>query len=164
MDAQELRHATQLILRLEEEQEWQVPGYESMIQSLFSQLVVFLARKYAEQTAPITKSILELAQVVAYIEEHFDHASRLDDLADCAAMPPNHFLRVFKATYNMPPIAYILRLRIDKARLLLRETDEPVSDIAAQVGFTDSNYFTRKFKNTTSYTPTEYRRLTSVVP
>ncbi|MGH2671523.1 MAG: helix-turn-helix domain-containing protein [Actinomycetota bacterium] len=54
---------------------------------------------------------------------------------------------------------HIHRLRIDRARMLLRSTDRPVARIAAEVGFGDERYFRRIFKRRVGLTPGQFQRL-----
>lgn len=56
------------------------------------------------------------------------------------------------------PNAYILQLRMNKARRLLASTQAPIGDIAMQCGFDDSAYFSRVFKQLFKTTPSQYRK------
>jgi len=67
-------------------------------------------------------------------------------------------IRLFKQCFDTSPMDYIIRLRLLHACELLRETPASVGEIAYDVGFKDSNYFTRQFKHIIGRTPTQYRR------
>ena len=54
---------------------------------------------------------------------------------------------------------YIRHARINRAKSLLESTDKPIMRIAASVGFSDANYFTRSFKEIVGITPKQYRKL-----
>ena len=73
-------------------------------------------------------------------------------------LSPGHFTEIFAREVGMPPAAYLRRLRIERAQTLLRETEAPVSEIAAQVGLGDSASLARAFRSAFGHTPTQYRR------
>jgi AraC-like DNA-binding protein len=58
----------------------------------------------------------------------------------------------------MTPIAYLNRYRITQAKRLLKETDHTITQIAMDVGFSDSGYFSRVFRRETGMSPEAYRR------
>jgi AraC family L-rhamnose operon transcriptional activator RhaR/AraC family L-rhamnose operon regulatory protein RhaS len=72
-------------------------------------------------------------------------------------MSKRSFLRAFQQATGSSPIAWLIEQRIQRAALLLRRTDQSITDIAFQVGFTDSNYFTRQFTKLTGLAPSRYR-------
>ena len=67
-------------------------------------------------------------------------------------------MRVFRKATGQTPIEYLVRLRIQKSTELLRNTDFSITEIALQVGFNDSNYFTRQFRNSLGESPRSYRQ------
>lgn len=69
-----------------------------------------------------------------------------------------HLNRIFKECTHMTVTDYIEKLRMEKARKLLTETDYNITKISAQVGYSSDNYFIRKFKQIYHITPNEYRR------
>ncbi|WP_244963580.1 AraC family transcriptional regulator [Oceanidesulfovibrio marinus] len=81
---------------------------------------------------------------------------RLDELATQAGMSPYHLVRVFKARHGLPPHAYLVQVRIGRAKALLR-TPMRLADIAAAVGFADQSHLTRHFKRQFGVTPGAYR-------
>ena len=66
-----------------------------------------------------------------------------------AKLSPRYFLRVFQETYHTTPKAYITQLRIAHARTLLTHSEKPITEIAFDCGYSDSNYFSRVFKKIT---------------
>lgn len=79
-------------------------------------------------------------------------------LAREAAMSPYHFLRVFRDVVGMTPHQYVLHLRMHRAAVRLRRSDDPVSAIAFDAGFNDLSTFNRRFRRIIGATPTAYRR------
>ena len=88
-----------------------------------------------------------------------DYAQPLDvaTLARTALCSEAHFIRSFKKQYGETPHAYLQRRRIERAAMLLRETDRTVTEIALDVGFTSISWFTTAFKDVMDETPTAYR-------
>ena len=83
-------------------------------------------------------------------------------VSECAAfcnMSKPHFTRVFKQVTGMPPVQFMLCIRIDRAKELLDFTDRTIAQIAEASGFTDQNYFARTFRRFAGISPTEYRRI-----
>lgn len=81
-------------------------------------------------------------------------------LADCAQMlsiSPNHLNKVVKKASGKSPSVWIEEAIILKAKILLKTTQLPLSDIAAKVGILDQSYFARKFKQHEGITPSEFR-------
>jgi AraC-like DNA-binding protein len=78
-------------------------------------------------------------------------------LAARAHVSPSHFARSFRKAYGSTPHQYLLGRRIERAALLLRETDRAVSDICLDVGFASLGTFSTTFKRLLGVTPTAYR-------
>lgn len=97
-------------------------------------------------------------QVLATIEAHYLEDLDFDELALDAGYSPSHLRRLWNAQVGVPPSRYIMRLRIRAACRLLVETDLPVSEIASRLGFHDRLYFSRKFREVTGETATDYRQ------
>lgn len=79
-----------------------------------------------------------------------------ESAANCG-MSITHFSRVFKGVTGEPPLKYITRIKIEKAKEMLIFTDESISNIAAAIGYPEQNYFTRLFKKNTGLTPGKFR-------
>lgn len=69
-----------------------------------------------------------------------------------------HLCRLFRAEYGVSPVKYLHSLRIDSAKLLLRDTSLDIAEIAARVGLPDAVYFARLFRKVAGRSPSEYRR------
>lgn len=80
-------------------------------------------------------------------------------IADALAFNPDYLGRAFREAFDETPIDHIHRLRIDRARMLLRSTNRSVARVAAEVGFSDERYFRRIFKRTVGLTPRQFQRL-----
>ena len=71
---------------------------------------------------------------------------------------PNYLSHIFQKSGSVGFNEYLTRVRLEKAKQLLRGYDLKVKEIAHNCGFVDSNYFCRLFRKTTERSPSEYRR------
>jgi AraC-like DNA-binding protein len=89
-----------------------------------------------------------------------DYARPLDiaALARIAIVSEAHFIRTFRDTFGETPHRYLQRRRVERAMMLLRETDSSVTEISLDVGFTSLGTFSRTFRAIVGASPSEYRR------
>lgn len=100
------------------------------------------------------------ARAAAFIAGHLaDPDLSTARIADALAFNADHLGRAFRDAFGETITDHIHRLRIDRARMLLRSTDRPVARIAAEVGFGDERYFRRIFKRRVGLTPGQFQRL-----
>lgn len=78
-------------------------------------------------------------------------------LAAVSGVSEAHFARSFKAAFGVPPHRYLLSRRIERAKALLRDTDEPVTEIALRTGWDSLGTFGRVFRDITGENPTDLR-------
>jgi AraC-like DNA-binding protein len=156
---QDLRVAGAMIEEMIAEFHARREGYESLLSGCFLRLVVFLSRQCRLDAAEIPPVILRLAGAVEAIEKGFDRELCVADLARISGLSARHLGRLFKLAYGLAPMEYLQRTRLEYAAFrLLRDADEPVTRIACDAGFDDSNYFARCFRRYYGQSPTAYRR------
>lgn len=88
---------------------------------------------------------------------YFHLPLRVSELAQLAGMSESHFSRQFKSAIGTSPIDWLRRERINQAKRRLIESDDPVKEIARQVGYSDQFFFSKDFKKMTKLTPTQFR-------
>ncbi len=99
----------------------------------------------------------------AFLREHYTETTRLHELAREAGLSRFHFLRSFSSEVGIPPHAYVLQLRIARARELLR-TGMPAVEVAVSLGFADQSHFARHFRRICGVSPGSYQRQMSSTP
>ncbi len=99
-------------------------------------------------------------QVAAHIDENPGDTHDIAALARHAGYCPDHLCRVFRAVTGQTLQSYTIRARINRARHLLLETELPVHQIAAALGYSDVFFFSRQFKQKAGQSPLAYRRQT----
>lgn len=98
-------------------------------------------------------------QAMAYLHEHYAETISREDLAHHLGMSSDYLTYCFRREVEMTPIAYLNRYRVNQAKILLAESDKNITEIAIEVGFSDSSYFSRVFRRQVGISPDAYRRL-----
>lgn len=151
-------HVDALVRLMEHEQTAGTPGSEHMCAAYFMQLKGYIARCYTDSGPANVSAVYRMGEVISYIQTQYHQPVTLQDLAGRASMSVSTLTRMFQRTLGTSPMDYLIRVRIDRARELLRTSDMSVTDIAFTVGFTDSNYFSRMFKKHTRTSPLVYKK------
>lgn len=136
-----MRHAAldDLLLALGRHVNWQLPSDTSMHEPL-------LATRARD-----------------YLQAHVTEDIGLDDLANALGVSRFRVARVFKAAYGMPPHAWLVQLRLVRARRRLMAGEEP-ADTAAALGFADQSHLGRWFQRAYRLSPAAYRRRCTNIP
>ena len=96
-----------------------------------------------------------IVQAKLYIDDHYGDSIDLSNIADEAYFSKFHFIRAFKNTYGKTPHQYLIYVRIEKARELLK-TGTPVSEVCYTVGFESLSSFSGLFKRMAGLSPSAY--------
>ncbi|MBF9016586.1 MULTISPECIES: AraC family transcriptional regulator [unclassified Oceanispirochaeta] len=94
-----------------------------------------------------------------YIEDHLNENLSGKEIAMAVNMSQSYLINVFKKETGLSLNDYICKMRMTRAKVLLSTTDDPITDIAYDVGFNDSNYFSTVFRKAVGHTPSTYRKL-----
>lgn len=98
----------------------------------------------------------KVERAAEYINAHFMHTVRLEDMCVAASLSEAYLIRAFEQRYHMTPHAYLINRRIQHAQAQLRE-GAPIADIAQATGFADQAHFQRVFKKHLAATPGQYK-------
>lgn len=96
-------------------------------------------------------------EVMEYLNEHYAENLELRDISRLFRLDPRYLNSLFKTVTHTTIIQYLIRLRVEKAKRLLRFTGMSITDIALDTGFCDCQYFCRMFKQLEGLTPSEFR-------
>lgn len=99
-----------------------------------------------------------LNEAVDFMEANLDRSIDLMAIASATGLSPTHFARQFRVATGKPPHRYLMRLRIERAMRLLRETHDAVAEIAYACGFANQEHMTRLFRQYLGTTPAAWRR------
>lgn len=100
----------------------------------------------------------EVGNVLDFIEAHHSESVSLSDLASVLNMSPHHFARAFKRATGVTPYRRVIESRLRLVRNLLVSTQQPLSDIAIDAGFSSQAHMTDVFRRELGTTPASYRR------
>lgn len=100
-----------------------------------------------------------VARVLRFMEDNYQKPLKLADIAQTAEMSEQHICRLFKKNIKTSPIDYLNQIRINQAKELLSYSDSTIAEIAANVGFSDSSYFSVVFKKYEGISPAEYKKI-----
>jgi AraC-like DNA-binding protein len=93
---------------------------------------------------------------MAYIHEHYAESITRSELAGSLAVSDRYLTRCFHQEMGITPVTYLNRYRIRKARELIEKRAFSITEVAQMVGFSDSNYFGRVFREEVGVTPSAY--------
>ena len=96
--------------------------------------------------------------VITLMKNNLHRKISLAEMTRAAQLSPDHLREVFKAETGFAPVRYLKRLRLIRAKDLLRSSSLSVKEIAGQVGVSDISHFVREFQTACSITPTAYRK------
>ena len=154
----------QLLLDILEEFQEDRMCYQLMVKVKLQTIFAEIIRSYdyidwEKAVKPLPESdIQHLNDVLNYINNHLDSDIRLAQLASIAHVSPAYFSTMFKKYNGLSPIEYIVHQRVQKAALLIRTTNDSLTDIAMNCGFNNSTNFYKAFRKVTGRTPISYRK------
>ncbi|WCH47629.1 AraC family transcriptional regulator [Lysinibacillus sp. OF-1] len=132
----------------------------AMMQGRLQQILAMMVQLDEQANELLNEEKIQLVQkTVQYIEQHYDEDLTVEQLANMAGMVRWQYSQKFKTLTGKKPTDYVAHLRINQAKELLRNTTDPLSKIARQIGFKDEYYFSRCFHKLTGNTPREYANI-----
>ena len=117
---------------------------------------------YAERVAKIrlgqnpSKLVIDVSN---YIQAHLSDAIKTDDIANALYMGRSRLSTNFKNQTGINISDYIMMIKIDEAKRLLRYSEKPFASISNYLGFSSQSHFSKVFKKYTDSTPFDYRQL-----
>jgi len=97
-------------------------------------------------------------QAMAYIQAHYAEPLSRQEIAAHVGLSDDYLTSCFHKELGLTPVAYLNRYRVQQARQLLANTHKSITEIALDVGFSSSSYFSRIFRRETGMSPEAYRR------
>lgn len=111
-----------------------------------------------QHAARISTPFVQLSPVLDHIRDHFASPVEVHTLAQIAGMSSRSFQRHFKKAFQLTPTSYVRKFRIGKACQMLIETDETITAVAIETGFSDHSHLVREFTRAIHTTPGAYRK------
>lgn len=104
----------------------------------------------------VQRSSAKAAQIISYIRENYNQELSLYQISEKFGYSEVYFCKFFKQHFNINFSTYLTLLRMEKAKELLSDPAINIKSVGRQVGYTDSNYFSKVFKRITGKSPSEY--------
>jgi len=135
------------------------PLYNEAVRSYMKLIMTsFIRFRQKARNMPNVKSQQNmLPRIIDYINKYYGEKITLQKIAEKYGYNSAYFGRLFKKNYGISFNQYLYRKRIDAACELLITTNQNISEIAANVGFTNTTHFYKEFENIVHCTPKEYR-------
>ena len=102
--------------------------------------------------------VVYVRHAMEYISHHYQEKVKINELADYIGVNRSYLTSSFKKAVGCSPQEYLVNLRMEKAKNLLKNTDMPINAVAAAVGYQDQLAFSKIFKQNFTVSPKEYRK------
>ena len=133
-------------------------GYINLIRLYIAEIVIRLSRKIDDADNRLTSSQKQIVmEIINYIEKNYSIKIHSDEIASKLFFNKNYISRLFKQETGLSIHEFVRKIRMKETMKRLEETDDIISDIAADCGFNDMKSFYQMFKNFTGCTPKAYR-------
>jgi AraC-like DNA-binding protein len=134
-------------------------GTQQMIRLSVEMLLIRLIRKNInEGPVKIKKNNALLAQIIDFLTENVEKKLTFEDILKHFNLSASVVKKIFREQMGCGIMDYFVRLKVDKAKELIREENYTFTEIAESLGFSTSQYFTTVFKRVSGMTPSEYAR------
>ncbi len=125
-------------------------------QVLFQEVLMLLGEVLTSGAAHSGAAVAD--QAASYLREHYRGQVSTRELSNALNFHPVYIARCMKKQFHCSPMEYLMRYRLEQAKLLLLQTDLPVNRIAQETGFNQAAYFTSCFGRWEGSTPRQYRQ------
>lgn len=126
------------------------------LKSWFLQFVQFYCTFIDDKKLPVRK---EIDEVQKYLKQHYGERISVSDIAKHIGFTENYLSALYKKETGENITDYLNRLRMQRARELLKTTDLKIYEIIEEIGYSDANYFSRQFKRFEGLPPNDFRAL-----
>lgn len=134
------------------------PRYEELVSLLLGNIFILISRNIENQQKFSDAMEKEITFAMHHFRKNYNTEISIDEYAKSRNLSVCWFIRCFKQITGQTPLQYILSLRMSNAQSLLENTDYSITEVAAQVGYDNSLYFSRLFHKHTGIAPNEYRK------
>ena len=134
-----------------------------LLSVLFELLGTIFFQHHYTENFKVSKNTSRFRPLLDYIDTSFMNPITSAEMAKISKMSPNHFGKAFFNYFGQTPMAFLNTYRLERACVLLINTDLSVTDIAYRCGFYDTSHFVKAFKKYKKTTPKKYRTMFATV-
>ena len=157
------KYMTDLITEIIEINEEKKLGYQLRTRIFLLELIERFLQEDSLQQANITGTTGMQRELLAYIQEHYTEKITLFMLAQEFHLSEKYISWYFKEHFHISFMQYVSHLRMTRAKNLLFNTEQSITEIAFFCGYPSVNYFIRSFKEIHGITPLQYRKQSKVL-
>lgn len=155
-------------------------GYDSFLEQYFGSIISVMEKGYATHYLLHASNLLKLilshmmmklepslrkkkkenmfSGIIQFMLDNLSKTITLSQMSKKAGMSKDHFTKIFSKIYGYTPVDYYIRVKMQKACELLVTTEQSISQIAEELGYSDCYYFSRLFKAKTGIPPSRFRK------
>lgn len=162
-DSFEISHDLRMLVRLFlEELKYKQSGYQYMVENISLLLIGCLMRQINHNLSsttplPISDDEASIKAAIDYMNENYTSGISCTELASLIKMDKFCFIRCFKAKTGKTPYEYLLDLKIEKAKKMLKANTCSITEVSMLCGFSSHSHFTSTFRKRAGISPTEYK-------
>ena len=139
------------------------PSGRLFLDSVEQAMAVALVKDYAVSRGPAQMyrgglGSARLRKIKELVHAKMEDDLSLDEMAQSVGLSTAHFARMFRKSTGETPHQFVLRLRVERAKAMLRVSDARVFDVAMACGFKTPQHFAQVFRDACRVSPTEYRQ------
>jgi len=126
--------------------------------ALMDLLAIFLENVNNDDIYIEESPVEKLNTIVAYIEANLNRDISVEEMSRIIHFHPNYFIKFFRNHMGSSPVQYVNKLKVERAKVMLQDTDLSIHEISVQLGYNEPGYFSKIFKQHVGRTPREYRK------
>lgn len=158
-DTRTLHYMKKIYENYKERPNFRFQASEAVVSSYVTAVLAELFQNTLGETRDMDRYADVAEETKQYVEEHLPETLDIATLASNVSLSEYYFARVFKRESGYTPHEYVVKTRINRAKILLKSTGLPQREIAVQCGFLNESRFITAFKRSAGMTPGEFRRL-----
>lgn len=136
----------------------QLPGTDIFSMNILEQLLVLITRNLPGQKNTQSADANNTRKILLYIQQHFSEPISITDVASALNYSPKYFGKLFFKQMGVTFQEYIKSLRLNYAYHLIQFSDQPITDICYETGFSSPTYFSKMFKQKYGFSPNHLRK------
>ena len=162
-DSNVLNHDISMLIRLfVEELRFKQTGYEFMVNNIERLIAANLIRHMKHNLPSKPHNVIlnnheNIKTILDYMNENYTNGISCTELAKLISMGKYSFIRAFKSQMGKTPYEYLLDLKIEKAKKMLKSNKYSITEISMMCGFSSHSHLTSTFKKKTGVSPSVYR-------
>lgn len=134
---------------------YKMDKFEDICMAIVRALDEFLDTVYV---MPNIKNAKNLSTALEFIRQNYTESLTLDKVSKVVYLSPYYLSHLFREELDITFVEYLTRVRIERAKYLLKNDTVPIITVASNVGYEDPSYFSKVFKRNTGFSPNQYRK------